>query len=160
MELWTNIMSNNENNETSARRLFEEVWQDHNYQATDELVAKDYVLHDRSMPQGTEWASGPDGYRLMAEMWHGFFDGPVELDQLIPAGEFVVLRWSQTGKLVGEMGSIEPTDEEVTITGIEINRFEDGKIAETWQETGMIPMLTQIGVIPEDLFAPKMPAGN
>jgi hypothetical protein len=24
----------------------------------------------------------------------------------------------------------------------------------------MIPMLTQIGVIPEDLFAPKMPAEN
>ncbi len=40
MRLWTNTMSNNENNETSARRLFEEVWQNHNYETTDELVAK------------------------------------------------------------------------------------------------------------------------
>lgn len=126
---------------------------------TDELVSEDYVLHDRSMPQGTEWASGPDGYRLMAEIWHGFIDSPVELNQLIPAGELVVLRWTQTGKLVGEMGSIEPT-EKVTITGIGINRFEDGKISETWQETGMIPMLTQIGVIPADLFSMEMSADD
>ena len=151
-------MSTNEDNEAIARRIFEEIWQEQNFDAIDELIAEDYVLHDPSMPEDVEWPDGREGVRQMAEMGGSMIDGPLEIDQMISAGEYVVSRWHQTGEHVGQMGNVEPTNEEVTVTGIEIDRFEDGKLAETWQEVGMIPMLVQIGAIDEDLFAPEMPA--
>ena len=133
------------------------MWQNHEYDIVDELVAEDYVLHDPSM-QDVEWPGGREGYREMAEMGAGIINGPLEIEQLIPAGEYVVIRWKQTGTHVGEMGDIEPTNEEVTITGIEIDRFEDGKLAETWQEVNVLNTLVQVGVVPEDTFSQDMAA--
>ncbi|WP_435176146.1 ester cyclase [Halorussus sp. AFM4] len=153
-------MTTAEDNEAAARRLFEEVWQNHDYDAVDELVAEDYVLHDPSMPEDAEWPGGREGYRQMAEMGAGIVDGRLEIEQLLSTGDHVVIRWKQTGTHVGEMGNIEPTNEEVTITGIEIDRFEDGKLAETWQEVGMLPMLMQVGAVPEDLFSSELPADD
>ncbi|WP_121743502.1 ester cyclase [Natronorubrum halophilum] len=148
-------MSTQEDTEAIARQIFEEIWQNHNYDIIDELVAEDYVLHDPSMPEETEWPAGRDGYRQMAEMGSEIIDGPLEIEQLLPAGDHVVIRWKQTGTHVGEMEEIDPTNEEVTVTGIEIDRFENGQLVETWQEVGMIPMLTQIGILSEDLFSPE-----
>ena len=141
-------------NEAIARRIFEEIWQNQNYDAIDELVAEDYVLHDSSMPE-EGWPGGPDGFREMAEMGAEMIDGSLELEQVIPAGEYVVSRWRQTGRFTGGMGSIEPTDEDVTVSGIEIDRFEDGKLAEAWQEVNMLDLLMKAGVVPEDIFGPS-----
>ena len=153
-------MTTAEDNEIVARRIFEEIWQHGNYDVVDELVAEDYVLHDPSMPEDTDWPGGREGYRQMAEMGSQMIDGPLEVEQVVPADEYVVVRWRQTGTHVGRMGTVEPTNEEVTVTGIEIDRFEEGKLAETWQEVGMVPMLTRLGVIPEDLFSGEMPADD
>lgn len=148
-------MNAQEDTEAIARRIFEEMWQNNNYDVIDELVSEDYVLHDPSMPEETEWPNGRDGYRQMAEMGSEIIDGPLEIEQLLPAGDHVVIRWKQTGAHVGEMEGLDPTNEEVTVTGIEIDRFEDGQLAETWQYIGMVPMLTEIAVISEDLFSPE-----
>ncbi|WP_224333861.1 ester cyclase [Haloprofundus halobius] len=153
-------MSAQQDTEAIARRIFEEIWQNENYEVIDELVAEDYVLHDPSMPEETEWPSGREGFRQIVEMGSGVIDGRLEIEQLIPADDHVAIRWKQTGTHVGEMAGIEPTNEEVTITGIEIDRFEDGKLAETWQEVGMLPMLVQIGAVPEDLFSAETPSGE
>ncbi len=152
-------MSTIDQNESIARRIFEEIWQQHNLDVIDELVAEEYVLHDPSMPE-LDWPNGREGYRQMAEMGSEMLDGDIELEQLIPAGEYVTVRWSQTGTHVGQMGSIEPTNEEVTVTGIEIDRFEDGLLVETWQEVNLLPMLIQIGEVPMDLFSTEVPADD
>lgn len=150
-------MTTTEENEAVVQRLMEEVWQNRNYDVIDELVAEDYVLHDPTLPEPVR---GPDGYREMAEMGAGIVDGKFEVEQLISTGDYVIGRWKQTGTHVGKMGNIEPTNEDVTITGIEINRFEDGKLAETWQEVNLLTMLMQIGVLSADLFAPEMAADD
>jgi predicted ester cyclase len=153
-------MTTQETNEELARRLTEEVWQKHNYDVIDELVAEDYVLHDPSMPEDAEWPGGREGYRMMAEEGSKIIDGTLEIDHLLSTGDYVVSRWTQRGIHVGKMGTIEPTNEEVTITGIEIDRFEDGELVETWQEVNLLPMLMQLGVVPEDIFTPEAPAAD
>ncbi|WP_227374544.1 ester cyclase [Haladaptatus halobius] len=150
-------MTTTQDNEKLHRRITEEVWEDHNFDVIDELVADDYVLHDPSMPEPVR---GPEGYREMAEMGAGTVDGPIEMDQLISTDDFVIARWTQRGPHVGEVAGIEPTNEEVTVTGIDINRFEDGKLAETWSEVNLLNMLMQIGAIPEDLFSDAPPADD
>ena len=145
------IMTTAEDNEELHRRITEEVWERRNFDVIDELVAEDFVLHDPSMPEPIR---GPEGYREMAEMGSGIVDGRIEIEQLLSMDDWVVARWTQTGTHVGDIGEIEPTNEEVTITGIDINRFEDGKLAETWTEVNLLNMLVQIGAIPDDLFGP------
>lgn len=146
-----------QDNEELHQRINEEIWEKQNFDAIDEYVADDFVLHDPSM---TESIHGPDEYREMAEMGAGVIDGPIETEQLLSMGDWVVSRWSQTGEHVGEMAGIEPTNEEVTITGIDMDRFEDGKLAETWTEVNMLNMLMQIGAVPDDLFSEPAPAGD
>ena len=144
-------------NEEIVRRLNTEVWESRNFDVIDELVAEDYVLHDSSMPEPVR---GPDGYREMAEMGAGVIDGDIEADQVISTGDWVVSRWTQRGTHAGEMAGVEPTNQEVEITGIDISRIEDGKLAESWQEVNVLNMLMEIGAIPKDLFSPQAPAGG
>ncbi|QLG60665.1 ester cyclase [Halorarum salinum] len=146
-----------DDNERVVRRLNEEVWEKGNFDVIDELVADDYVLHDSSMPEPVR---GPDGYREMAEMGAGVVDGRIEAEQVISTGDWVVTRWTMRGTHTGEMAGVEPTNEEVTMTGIDISRVEDGELAESWQEVNMLPMLMQIGAVPDDLFAEEMPADD
>ena len=150
-------MTTPEENERISRRLTEAVFEQQNYDVIDELVDEDFVLHDPSMPEPVR---GPDGYREMAEMGADIVDGPVEIDQLLAADDWVVSRWTQTGTHVGKMGNVEPTNEEVTITGIDINRFEDGKLAETWSEVNLLNMLVQVGAVPDDLFSEEPQAAD
>lgn len=150
-------MTTSQENEKVVRRLTEEVWQNENFDVIDELVAEDYVLHDPSMP---EEIRGPDGYREMAEMGAGIVDGEIEIDQMISTDDLVVSRWTQRGTHTGEIAGVEPTNEEVTITGIDISRVEDGKLVESWQEVNLLNMLMTIGAIPEDLFSEEMPASD
>ncbi|MFD1514754.1 ester cyclase [Halomarina rubra] len=136
------------------RRISEEIWENHNYDAVGDLVAPDYEFHDSTLPEPIR---GPEGYREMAEMGADIVDGHVETDLLLAVDDYAVARWTQTGRHVGRMGAIEPTDEEVTITGIDINRFEDGKLAETWSEVNFLPMLMQVGELSPELFEPPAP---
>lgn len=146
-------MTTAEENERLYRRVTEEVWNRHDYDVVDELVADDYVLHDSSMPDGTPWPRGPEGYRQMAEGSEGMIDGPVEIDQLVATDEFVAARFTVRGTYGGGIPGVDPTDDEVTVTGMEMVRFADGKMAESWQEFNMFGLLAQLRALPEEVAA-------
>tara|TARA_B100000315_G_C14382846_1_gene498278 strand:- start:128 stop:268 length:141 start_codon:yes stop_codon:yes gene_type:complete len=43
---------------------------------------------------------------------------------------------------------IAPTGKQVTLSGIEINRFEQGKLVEHWEQADMMGLMQQIGAAP------------
>ena len=143
-------MATVEENEQISRRLTERVFGERDFDLINELVAEDYVLHDPDMPEPVH---GREGYREMAEEGTSMIDGSIEIDHTISMDDWVVSRWTQRGTHIREMMGIEPTNEEVTVTGIDISRFEDGKLAETWHEVNILGMLMQIGALPEN-FSP------
>jgi SnoaL-like polyketide cyclase len=49
---------------------------------------------------------------------------------------------------VGEFMGIAPTGKSITLTGILISRFVDGKVIEDWNNYDALGMLQQLGVIP------------
>ena len=57
-------------------------------------------------------------------------------------------RWTATGTNSGSLNGMPPTGRSVMITGISIERFENGQIAETWVNWDFMGMLQQLGVIP------------
>jgi predicted ester cyclase len=59
----------------------------------------------------------------------------------------VVTRWTGSGTHQGELIGVAPTGNQVTITGISINRISGGKIEESWTNYDALGMMQQIGVV-------------
>jgi predicted ester cyclase len=53
-----------------------------------------------------------------------------------------------TGTHKGEYNGIAPTGKRITTNGMFINRFEAGKVAETWAISNPLPMYQQMNVAP------------
>jgi predicted ester cyclase len=61
----------------------------------------------------------------------------------------VVAYWTNTGTHQAEFMGIPPTGRTVTISGIDIHRLRDGRMAEHWHVIEELQMLQQLGVIPQ-----------
>jgi predicted ester cyclase len=61
----------------------------------------------------------------------------------------VVTRWTGSGTHQVEFMRVAATGNQVTVTGITINRISGGKIAESWTNDDALGMRQQIGAVPE-----------
>jgi predicted ester cyclase len=76
-------------------RLYEGVWNGANPDVAEELVAPDYVIHDREL---AEELRGPDLYRTLADGTREVFpDMAFTIEDTLAAGDRVALRWIMTG---------------------------------------------------------------
>jgi len=108
----------------------------------DEYLAPDYVYH------GPEGDLDANGFKAFHNMVLSAFPGLVfGIDDMIAAGDKVVTRWTLHGVHRGEFQGIAPTGKEVTVTGIIITRFENGRAVEEWEEANLLGMMRQLGVI-------------
>lgn len=139
-------MSNS--NEAVLERLFEDVWNGSNPDTADERVHPKYVIHDRDI---AEEVRGPDLYRALASETREIFpDATFTIEDTVVAGEKVALRWTMTGTHEGTLAGVEGTGTDVTLPAVEINRFADGKLIETWTQSDQVGLLTQVGALPSN----------
>ena len=135
-----------EENRAVSLRVAEEVFNGGNVDLADELYAPDYVLHDPSLPEDLH---GPEGIKRYAAMTLGAFpDIRVAVEDQVAEGDKVVSRWTATGTHTGDLMGIPPTGRRVEISGVTINRFSGGKIAEDWYQSDDLGMMQQLGVVP------------
>ena len=135
-------------NKAVSRRVAQEIFNGGNLDLADELYAPDYVLHDPSLPEALH---GPEGIKQYAAMSLGAFpDAHVTVEDQIAEGDKVVSRWTATGTHTGDFMGIPPTGRSIEISGITINRFSGGKIAEDWYQSDDLGMMQQLGVIPSE----------
>ncbi len=78
----------------------------------------------------------------------GFAERRTEVEDLIVEGDRVVARHTHHLKHVGEVFGIPPTGQQLSVWGIDIFRFENGKIAEWWVIDDGLGMIQQLGAIP------------
>ena len=102
----------------------------------------------------------------------GFPDVKHTIEDVIVKDDRVVIRWTATGTQTGEFQGIAPTGKQATWTGVNIYRFECGKIAEQWSELDGIGRLQQLGVMatptpsrptsgkPDQALTPLSPMGE
>jgi steroid delta-isomerase-like uncharacterized protein len=134
-------------NKTLSRRNFEEVWNQRKLESIDQLVASNSVLHDPSVPGGT--VAGSQGYRAFVESFLAAFpDIHFTINDQIADGDKVATRWTGTGSQKGALMGIAPTGKRATVTGITIDRYENGKAIESWTNYDTLGMLQQLGVVP------------
>jgi steroid delta-isomerase-like uncharacterized protein len=132
-------------NRAVTQRFYEEVWNNGNLDAVDDIMTGNFV--DHAAPPG--FPSGPEGAKQVFTMYRSAFpDFRLNVWDLIAEGDKVVARWSTQGTHQGELMGIPPTGKRVEVTGIDIFRFAEGKIAEHWAEFDMLGLMQQLGVIP------------
>jgi predicted ester cyclase len=68
------------------------------------------------------------------------------VELVVGEGDFVVGRWSAGGTHTGSWGGVEPTGKATTFSGVNIFRFQDGKVAELWNYRDDLGLLQQLGV--------------
>lgn len=137
-----------EQNKTNFKRLYEEVFNQGNFDVADELIGTNVVEHQRQ-PGVTPDAAGPELVKQIARFFRSAFpDLHIAVDDLIAEGERVAARVTIAGTHQGEMLGIPPTGKRVEISSIDIIRFEDGKAAEHWGETDIMSMMQQLGIVP------------
>jgi steroid delta-isomerase-like uncharacterized protein len=134
-------------NADRMRRLFDRAWTDGDLAVVDEIVADEFVFSR----QGVSGEGGPDQYRsLITSTREVFPDMAYTIEDVVVGadGDKIVLRWTMTGTYEGEYRGIEPTHEPVEMEGIEINRFEDDSLVETWTYPNWVGFLEEVGVLP------------
>jgi steroid delta-isomerase-like uncharacterized protein len=137
-------------NETLARSLYEAF----NQRDFDKMA-------DLSTPDGTitiigsgDTFTGPEGARQYNVMWaEGFPDGQITIDNLVAAGDYVVVeftgRGTHTGALAGPGGSIPPTGRSVTLKLCDVLEFSDGKVSSQRTYFDGASLLSQLGIAAE-----------
>jgi predicted ester cyclase len=61
----------------------------------------------------------------------------------------VVTRYTASGTHQGEFFGVAPTDNSIEMTGITIDRFEEGRLVEEWPEYDLLGAMRQVGAIPD-----------
>jgi steroid delta-isomerase-like uncharacterized protein len=115
-------------------------------EVANELVADGWISHDPATPESP---TGPEGIKQLVSGYRGAFpDLSFSIDDQIAEGDRVVTRWTARGTHEGDLWGIGATGKQGTVTGITIDRIEDGKIAETWTNWDTLGLMQQIGVVP------------
>lgn len=128
-------------NKAMALRWHEDAISGHDPAVIDEIAAEDIIHHAGSFPDGV----GPDAVkRALGALLAGFPDLRQTVEDVIAEDDKVVTRWTTEGTHEGEFQGFQPTGKRVSWAGINIFRFECGKIAEEWTELDGVGRLAQI----------------
>lgn len=140
-----------EENKAVVRRWAEELWNQGNLAVADEIYGPQVLIHEPE--RDTPDRGGP----MMVKQRHGWLisalpDFQITIEDLLAEGDKVMVRWTGRGTHQGELLGVPPTGKQVTVSGINVMRIEDGKIVERWGITDDLDMLHQLGV--------ELPASN
>jgi steroid delta-isomerase-like uncharacterized protein len=129
----------------TVRRLFEEAFNTGKMDLADDVVASDYTDHS-TLPAP---APGLEGFKQrISNLRRAFPDATMIVDDIFGHADRVVFRWTFRGTDTGGFMGRPPTNNRVTVTGINIERIEDGKIVEHWSAPDNLGMLQQLGIVP------------
>ena len=136
-----------EDNKAAARRVVEEGFNQGNLDVIEEVVGEGFVGHDPVDPEDTV---GIEGIKTRVEIYRGAFpDLEVSIQEIVAEGDLVATRWIARGTHEGELMGIAPTGRATEGHGMTIDRFEDGKLVESWDNWNALGLLQQIGALPE-----------
>jgi steroid delta-isomerase-like uncharacterized protein len=132
-------------NKLLVQRYVEQVVNEQNLAALDELLAADYTCHMSGSP-----TMDRNGIRGFFSMLHAAFPDQVEtIDDLVAEGDKVAVRWSARMTHQGEFMGIAATGKPVTASGQGFVRVRDGKIVEEHEVFDALGLMQQLGAVPE-----------
>jgi len=138
-------MMSADDNKALARRFYDEVVNGGRLELIDELLAPDFVDH-QPFPGVT-----PDraGVREFFEtVLPAFPDLRFDVEDLVAEGDKLAARVVVRATHRGEFLGIPPTGKEVSVSLVDLIRFEDGLAVERWGVTDTLALMEQLGGAP------------
>src|SRR5690348_10861277 len=114
-----------EENKAKVRRYFEDALSKGDLSAMDDLVAPGEIVH----PYGTDLyrGGGPEAAKqFVTAMRDTFGDLQCTVEWQVAEGDMVVTSWTARAVHTGELLGAPASGNQVTITGLLVNRFRDG----------------------------------
>jgi len=137
-----------EQNKATARRWFSDIITQGRLDVADEIFAANHIIHDPHGPPAG-WPNGPEGLKMVASVFGGGFDDwNIAIEDQIAEGDRVATRWAASATNTGPLQGMPPTGKAVRVTGVNVTRFAEGKIVESWFNFDMLTLLQQLGAIP------------
>src|ERR1017187_5202424 len=122
-----------------VRKFVDEVWNGRDYDAAADLYSERYTN-----PFGT----GPAAKTEPIRRYHGAFpDLRLDIEDLIVAGDTVVLRFTFRGTDSGGYVGRLPTGLAVEEWAVTIMHFEDDKVVREWIGADKLGLFIQLGVL-------------
>lgn len=132
---------------TVAGRWHQDIYLRGRLEAADEICTLDLVAHGTGV--AADAPTGPAFVREDAAALRTAFDiESLTDDDVVAAGDRVVIRWTLRARHVGSFLGADGTGRRVSVTGIDIFRMEGGRIAEFWGEFDLLGLARQVGAVP------------
>lgn len=130
-------------NADKLRRVFS-LMDERNVPAIRELLAPEFsaVMGGNPPMNAEDWAG------MGRMMYDAFPDGKHTIDETFEIGDRVFLRGSFAGTHTGDFMGTPPTGKEITLTFMNFDRFDDGKLVEHRVEVDMLGLMQKLGAIP------------
>jgi steroid delta-isomerase-like uncharacterized protein len=122
-------LTTTQKNKDLVRRWYEDMWNQWNFSAADDLVEPDISFRG-SLGTSANGVSELKSY--MQTVRQAFPDFHNHIDDLIGEGEKVVARVTYTGTHDGPLHGFKPTGRRITYAGIAIFTIRNGRISACW----------------------------
>ena len=111
-------------------------------QALNEIFSADVVEHDPAPDQG----KGPEGFiKFFSMMRTAFPDLKVTVDHIVQDENNLAMAYKIHGTHKGDFMGIAPTGKSFEARGMQIGRYEKGKIVERWGSSDELGLVKQLG---------------
>lgn len=133
-----------EDNKHLIRQYYEEVINTGNVNEIERFISPDYV----EVVEGKRYAVGIEGAKEhIIGVRQTYPDLTLTIDQQIAEGDWVATCITARGTHQGSWLGIKPTGKQVTYTGVNIEKVENGKITEHGGAANLLLELLEIGAI-------------
>lgn len=140
-----------ETNKKLVRRHFDEIFNQKNLAACDELMAEDFVEHGVApfAPSAPGKVNGPVAMRGSAEWLLGQFpDLHMTIEAIVAEGDTVAVRIISEGTNLGPLNPMVPaTGKRFVARQSHWFRVENNKLAEHWATRDDLSAMLQLGVL-------------
>jgi steroid delta-isomerase-like uncharacterized protein len=135
-------------NKATVRRFLEEAFGQGKTEVVDEVLDPDFVCHDPNSETGE--IRGADTVKGEVGYFHNAFpDFRWTVEDQVAEGDKVTTRYTLSGTHEGEFFGVPASGRRVEVSGINIDRFEGGKLVEEWASYDLLGAMRQMGAIPE-----------
>jgi steroid delta-isomerase-like uncharacterized protein len=133
-------------NKAIVRRLYEELWNKRKLEVVNEIISPSHALQ---APNVVGSAVGPEAYkRQVLIMLAGYPDLHFSVEDLIAEKDKVVACWTLSGTHKGDYMGIPATNKKVSVEGMTMHNFANGKIMDSCSNWDALGMMQQLGVVP------------
>ncbi len=124
------------------------MWSSNNSDKPEDIFAENYVNHQEPDVEGGVSDKSLEAWKELVSGYHKSFSNSKVLVLIqIAEGDLVATRWKFTAIHTGDFMGAAPTGKQVTWTGVQIDRFEDGKIVESWVDWDKYRFLEGLGLV-------------